>query len=312
VGISVPGNQTIPAKRRRADLSVFGGIAGTLSSDDRFDGVLRHIDLQGTTDTPDFEVRRSNHTVHLTTRFHAIVNGTNGDVLLQRVDASYLKTTVVTVGSIAGRPGEKGKTASLNMTVRNGWIQDVLRLFVKDARPPMSGVTSFSAHVTIPPQKRPFLEKVELRADFGIGDGEFKPGTQDSVNKLSARARGEKNVTADDVISNLKGHVVLRHRVATFSNIAFNIPGALGQMHGTYNLLNERVDFHGTLKTDAKLSETTSGLKSVLLRPFDSFFKRKPKGAVIPVEITGTYHDAHFGIELPPNKEQERQQPAAR
>ncbi len=39
-----------------ADLSVYHGIAGILSSLGKFRGNLDHIDISGTTDTPDFEV----------------------------------------------------------------------------------------------------------------------------------------------------------------------------------------------------------------------------------------------------------------
>lgn len=71
-------------------------------------------------------------------------------------------------------------------------------------------------------------------------------------------------------------------------------------MMGEYNLLNQKIDFHGTLKTQAKLSQTTSGLKSALLKPFNGLFKKKDAGAEVPVEMTGTYKHPHFGIDLNP------------
>ena len=37
-----------------ADLSVYGGIGGILSSTGTFDGAFQHINVSGTTDTPDF------------------------------------------------------------------------------------------------------------------------------------------------------------------------------------------------------------------------------------------------------------------
>jgi hypothetical protein len=70
-------------------------------------------------------------------------------------------------------------------------------------------------------------------------------------------------------------------------------------MYGTYNLLNERIDLHGTLKTDAPFTKVTGGgAKSVFLKPFDAIFKRHPRGAVIPVQLTGTYSDPHPGLEV--------------
>jgi hypothetical protein len=45
-------------------------------------------------------------------------------------------------------------------------------------------------------------------------------------------------------------------------------------MHGTYRLQSRAVDLHGTPKSDAELSKTSSGFKSVWLKPFDVFFKK--------------------------------------
>jgi len=50
-------------KFEKANLGVYGGIAGTLSSAGKFDGKLSHIDISGTTDTPDFQVRSGGHPV---------------------------------------------------------------------------------------------------------------------------------------------------------------------------------------------------------------------------------------------------------
>lgn len=51
----------------------------------------------------------------------------------------------------------------------------------------------------------------------------------------------------------------------------------------------------------------TSGFRSVVLRPFDVFFRRKHAGAVMPVHLMGTHdmgtHDApEAGLDLPAKK----------
>jgi hypothetical protein len=99
------------------------------------------------------------------------------------------------------------------------------------------------------------------------------------------------------VVMNLQGHLELREGVAKFSELTFNVPGAAARMNGTYNLENEQIDFHGTLKTDAELSQDTTGIKSALLKPLNPLFKRKKAGAVIPVKMTGSYHDPSFGFD---------------
>jgi hypothetical protein len=65
----------------RADLGEFSGIGGTLASTGKFNGVLEHIEIEGSTDAPDFKVTSSDHAVHLKTQFHGIVNGLDGDCL---------------------------------------------------------------------------------------------------------------------------------------------------------------------------------------------------------------------------------------
>jgi hypothetical protein len=43
---------------------------------------------------------------------------------------------------------------------------------------------------------------------------------------------------------------------------------------------------------------TGGGIKSIFLKPFDVIFKKKPKGAEIPIKLTGTYYHPEYGLEL--------------
>jgi len=58
-----------------------------LSSVGEFTGQLNNIVVDGTTETPDFSLDTANHPMPLHTKFHAVVDGTNGDTYLQPVDA---------------------------------------------------------------------------------------------------------------------------------------------------------------------------------------------------------------------------------
>jgi hypothetical protein len=101
-------------------------------------------------------------------------------------------------GTIAKHPGQHGKITSIDFSVGDGRVQDLLRLFVKAERPPLNGIASFHAHVTVVPQARPFLEEVALTGDFGIEEGRFvHPKTQKNVADLSARSEGEKQENDD-------------------------------------------------------------------------------------------------------------------
>jgi hypothetical protein len=185
----------------------------------------------------------------------------------------------------------------------------VLRLFVREANPPLHGVTSFRTHVTVPPGDAPCLHRVRRTGDFGVVDGQFATApTQARVDTLSQKALGEKagnDSGAGDprgVISQLAGYVELRDATATFMNFRFAVPGASAEMHGTYNLDSRAVDLHGTLRTEEEFSEMTSGFRSVVLRPFDVFFRRKHAGAVMPVHLMGTYDTPEAGLDLPAKK----------
>jgi hypothetical protein len=288
---------------QNADLGMFHGIAGMLSSQGKFLGTLEHIGVQGSTDTPDFEVTSSGHSVKLETQFEAFVNAENGDVMLQQVNSNFNKTTVVSNGGVVGTPDHEGKTATVDLQVSNGRIQDILRLFVTSDEAPMSGAVSLRAHVMIPPGAKPFLKKLELLSDFGVDTGSFKPKTQQHVNQLSAASRGESDDNSATVLSDLKGHVVLRDGTATFSNLSFGVPGASAEMHGTYNLLTNGIDLHGILTMDSDLSKMEHGVKSLLLKTMNPLFTKKSGGSVVPFKVTGTYKNPSFGLDVVGNKE---------
>jgi hypothetical protein len=289
-----------------ADLGVYGGIAGMLSSKGKYDGVLKHIDIAGITDIPYFEVKSGGHKVKLATQFSAFVDAIHGDTFLKSVDARFGQTSMIAAGSVAGTKGSKGKSALIDLTARRGRIEDILGLFVKDRPSPMSGEIALKAKAEIPPGKVAFLEKVKLQGTFGIDDGTFsKAETQKSVDELSAGAKGEKMEDAETVLTGLKGQVAMERGIATFSDLSFGVPGASAHMYGTYNILNHRIDFHGKMRVDTKISKTTTGMKALLLKAMDPFFRKNKKGEVVPVHITGTYEHPQFGLDLTKPKEPE-------
>jgi hypothetical protein len=283
----------------QADLGVYGGVAGMLSSKGKYGGALKHIDISGATDVPDFEVSTGKHKVRLATQYSAYVDAIHGDTFLKQVDAHFGRTDLTVAGSIAAVKGRKSKTALLDLTSRRGRIEDILRLFVSEPRAPMSGPITLKAKVEIPPGDERFLEKIKLDGAFGIDDGTFsKAETQKNVNELSAGARGDKMEDAETVLTDLKGQVVLTGGIARFSDLSFGIPGAKARMNGTFNLLNEKIDLHGFMKVDTKISKTTTGMKSFFLKVLDPIFKKKKKGEVVPVHISGTYEHPQFGLDL--------------
>ncbi len=286
---------------QHAELGALAGIAGTLWSKGSFRGTFRELSVAGSTTTTDFEVKRSGHQHRLDTDFQAVVNTTNGDVTLKSVDAQLDNTRLVVRGSIEGRPGQKGKTTSLEIVVRGGRMEDLMLLFVREKRSPLDGEISFHALTQIPPGDEPFLKKVRLRGDFGVDAAHFtNRKTQNSMDKLSTSAQGHPdNPDPSRVLSGLKGHVDVNAGAATFTDLFFDVPGAAVTMHGTFGLTTQRVDLHGFMRMQAKPSKATTGVKSFLMKVLDPFTNKDRGRVPIPVGITGTYDHPHYQAGTP-------------
>ncbi len=286
---------------RHADLNTYKVIGGTLSADGRFSGTLDRTQILGRTEIANFEITSSHHSLGVSAEYRALVNGTNGDVAIQSVEAHFLRTTLAARGSITGR---QGKTVSLDFEGRQARVEDLLRLFVTADRPPLDGAMTLRAHVVLPPDGQPFLERVQLNGDFRITGAEFtKPATQEKVDELSARARGKKNElksgnVSEPVRSTLESDVRLHRKIATLTQALFAVPGAIAKGTGTYNLGTGAIDLHGKLAMQATLSRAAKGVKSVLLVPLDPFFKKNGAGAILGARISGTYSHPVFKVSL--------------
>jgi hypothetical protein len=296
---AVSGNYTF----QNADLGVFKGIAGTLSSDGSYHGVLQHIEVDGTTDTPRFLLKRGGEPVHLITNFHSIVNGSDGDTILDPVDARFLRSEFVCKGGIIQQAGAKGKTVSLEAVTKRGRIEDILRLLVKAKRPLLTGAVNFKTKILIPPGPEDILDKLKLDGQFGIGSAEFTdPKLTERLQTLSERARGiakkDEQESPETVASNFRGRFKLADGIVRLSQLSFTVPGALVRLAGTYCLRSGEINLHGTFRMRATLSQTQSGMKHWLLKPFDRFFQREGAGFVLPVKITGTKDHPQFAAEI--------------
>jgi hypothetical protein len=284
---------------RDADLSIFKGISGKLSSDGKFRGVLERLDVNGTTDIPDFQVRTSNHKVHLQTEFKAVVDGTSGDVLLDPVVAKFGNTSMICKGGVVKKKGLQGKSIILDVHLDNGRIEDVVKLAVA-GEPPMVGKIQFKSKMELPPGDVDVIQKLRLDGSFGVGNAEFTtPTVQEKIETLSHKSRGldEDEIKDERVVSDLRGSFILRNAIVTFRKLSFMVPGAAVNLEGTYNLANANIDFEGNLQMQAKLSETQKGVKSLLLKVVDPFF-RKGKMTVLPIKVSGTRKDPKFGLRL--------------
>ncbi len=296
-----PGGTPVAGKYtfRDADLSVFNGIAGKLSSDGDYRGSLGHIEVKGSCDVPAFMLTVAGNPVHLTAQYQAVVDGTDGNTYLQPVIGQFGHTTVRAQGSVEGKKGIPGKTVSLDVVVDAGRLEDMLLLATK-GKPAISGAIRFHSTIEIPPGNRNVVEKIGLDGAFAADEAHFAElNVQEKVNELSHRGKGDPQESDQDTVaSDFKGQFKVHNGMITLSGFSFAVPGVSVNLNGTYGLVNQEMDFRGTARLTAKVSQTTTGWKSVLLRAVDPIFKKKDVGAEIPIRIKGTPEKPSFGLAL--------------
>lgn len=304
-----PGQTPLAAEYTfdKADLGYFKGISGILSSSGKFGGVLEKIEVEGKTSTPDFTVTLGGHPLDLETVFSATVDGTNGDTLLHPVTARLLNTVIVAQGGVVKSQDKKGKEITLDVTVDNGRIEDLLRLAVKADRPPLKGAINFRTKFDLPPGQGDLSDRLNLNGKFDVQQAQFtSPEVTAKIETLSRKAQGQpENKDAGSSVSQLKGNFVLDNGVIGFRGLTFTVTGAQVALDGKYGLNKEDLDFHGKLRMQAKISQTTTGVKSLVLKVVDPFF-RKDGQTELPIKITGQRDHPSFGLDLG-HKEKEKE-----
>jgi hypothetical protein len=162
----------------------------------------------------------------------------------------------------------------------------------------MTGDLTLTTKFLLPPGDDDVMHKLNLDGSFHISRARFQGGgVQGKINELSSRARGDLDETPDNVASDLRGSYVMKNGSIAFRSITFGVPGARIALDGSYSLRHETLDFKGTARMDAKLSQMTRGWKSIVLKAVDPLFRRKGD-TVIPLTIGGTVDDPKFGLDV--------------
>jgi hypothetical protein len=285
-----------------ANLDTIDGLAGILSSVGQFKGPLNRIDIEGTTETPDFQIDAGGKAVPLSTRFTAVVDGSDGDTYLTRVDGKFLDTQLVASGKVIGIEGVRGREVQIDVTIDKGRVEDLLRLAMDSKKPLLVGPAHLRAAILIPAEKgRKVIDKMKLRGEFGLPQAKFTDATvQQKLMGLSRHGQGKDSDEAmGEVVSDLRGRFTVDRAVVRFSDLTFGVPGALVKLAGNYGMRTEQLDFKGELRLEATLSEAMGGgVKGFFLKAFDPFFKKRGSGTVLPIKIEGTRKDPKFGLNL--------------
>ena len=304
---SSPGDSPIRGNYNfsHADLNTIKGIGGMLSSTGNYEGTLNHIVVDGETDTPNFSIDSGNHPLPLHTKFHAIVDGTNGDTYLQPVDAQLLHSHIIAVGQVVRAP-QGGHNITLDVTVSPARIEDMLTLAVKTTPPLMNGDLKLKTKFFLPPGKVSVSQKLQLKGDFQVINATFSSEKiQSRIDELSLRGQGKPEEAKEmdkqhpqTIQSQMDGEFELGDSKLTFNSLDYKVPGADIALNGVYTLDGNQFDFHGKARLKAKVSEMVGGWKSILLMPVDPFFSKNGAGTEVPISITGTRSDPKFGLDF--------------
>jgi hypothetical protein len=283
-----------------ANLDTIKGIGGILSSKGRFHGVLERIRVEGTTDTPDFQVDVAGQKVHLKTRFAAVVDGTNGNTWLEPVEATLLdKSRIVARGEVVRSEDVKGRKVYLQVTIDDARIEDILRLAIKSKQMPLTGHMKLQTTFLLPAGEADVPQRLQLDGAFSIAQARFTSfNVQQRIDTLSRRGRGNTSDSGPSVVSNLSGRFVMRNGRITLRNLTFAVPGSAVELAGSFDLKSEQLDFDGHLLLDASLSETVTGFKSVLVKLAQPFFRRPGGGTKVPIRVSGTPDKPAFGVNV--------------
>ena len=170
-------------------------------------------------------------------------------------------------------------------------------------RPFVTGAVDFKTKILIPPGHEDVLDKLRLDGEFALSSAEFtSPKVEQRLQTLSDRARGisktEEQESPATVASDLRGRFKLEEGVTSFSTLSFSVPGAAIRLKGKYNLRSEQIDMAGQFRMQATLSETQSGIKHWVLKPFDRFFEKNGAGFELPITINGSKAHPEIGTEI--------------
>jgi hypothetical protein len=309
-----PGETPLSGSYRfeHADLGVFKGIAGTLESTGRYEGVLRDLVVDGQTDTPNFRLTNFGTAMPLHTDFHAHVDGTNGDTWLEPVNATLGQSHFTAKGEVVRIPPGTAKNGTatpggheiaLHVTVDHGRMEDFLRLTSKNGTPLLTGTLALKAAVEIPPGSAPVDERLKLNGSFTLDDAQFTAAKiQSEVAQLSLRGQGlpreAKSGQGADVRSTMQSDFTMADGVIALPHLKYTVPGAEIDLSGTYGVKGGLLNFTGKAKTDATVSQMVGGWKGALLKPADRFFRKDGAGTELPIHVGGTREEPKLGVDV--------------
>lgn len=296
-----PGQSPLEADYRfiDADLSTIPGIAGIIQSTGHYSGVIERIQADGTSTTEDFSLDVGGRPLPLKTKFTVIVDGTNGDTLIQPAEAVLGAGTPMKVtGGVVKAEDKSGRHVDFDVQIENGRLEDILALVI-DGTPALRAQLKLNAALRIPPGKVPVVKKMTLDGRFTLRRTTFSSrAVQAKIDELSRRAQGrpgDRDVSR--VVSNFSGRFTMADGVVRFPSLVFTVDGARVQLSGHYVVHGQGLNFDGIVRLDAGISQMVGGKKGALLKPFN-WMLRQDGATQVPIHIRGTVKNPEFGVDV--------------
>jgi AsmA-like C-terminal region len=190
----------------------------------------------------------------------------------------------------------------LKVNVPHGQLEDFLKLTSKSGNVMLTGVVSTTAHLLIPPGHDPVEQRLKLDGTFQLSDAQFaSEKIQEKIQQLSLRGQGKpdelKKGDPAPVQSAMSGTFHMANGIIALPNLDYKVPGADIQLQGSY-ALDGPLEFTGTARMDATVSQMVGGWKGLLLKPADKFFKKDGAGTQVPLTIKGTREAPEFAVDF--------------
>src|SRR6185503_10184688 len=112
---------------------------------------------------------------------------------LENIDGWFLNSYLHAVGAVLDGPkGEHGRTVSLDVAMDKSRIEDIMKMAVKAATPPMTGDLKLNTKFLLPPGDRDVVDRLRLDGQFSIAQARFTNyDVQGKIEELSKRAQAK-------------------------------------------------------------------------------------------------------------------------
>ena len=125
------------------------------------------------------------------------------------------------------------------------------------------------------------------------------PEIQEGLDVLSRRAQGQPdNTDVAGVPWQMDGAFQMSGGRITFPKLDFALPGAKAAMAGTFVFAGQELDFRGTARVTARVSQMMmTQWKRWALKAVDPYFAKDGYGTVVDFKISGTRDKPVFGLD---------------